>query len=241
MENGEPHHEELIFWDIMISGIVPFRVRSNGCMPDYPEEPIGVRYEFDRFRSLCHRCYVRLLVHNSIPTLVNICMSSLFNDYNEDIRLVDHRRVGSGTIHDFGRWMLRKCKPELIGPVKELILRIRHPLSRFDKYEGGGLDYSENGQRGDIPLPVLCCGSQVLPHHYTIYPAYYLVWKEWSRVHFPGMLANSICYDDARFQCEMCRSTERYYTPEIDYVRTEIGYVKRTIEYLGPLYRMAAM
>lgn len=232
--DGEPDHDRVKSWSYQF--ITPrgewwnYRIRTPQCVELYPNEVIGKRFSSSGFRSLCHRCYIWLLVTRSVPSLVNLCVAEMYRNYLENLDLPD-RRTGFGTISDFRKSLLRsapfvkRVSPALSAAITSIVARIEHSMSRFDKFVGGGYDYSDNGQQYSIPLPVLCTGATGLPHHFTIYPSFFLRWKEWSRVSMPGWGVTAR-REEARFQCVHCRGKEDIYFPVIDYSRTLNGYVK---------------
>lgn len=249
MTDGEPDHEILRAWEFLfqypeqrllkaanedayiiqhLMRCIAIKVRSSGCEPLYVGEPIGIRFQYGKFKSLCHSCYVQLLVHGSVPTLVNLCVAQLFNEFVEARHIEGKRPLGR--ITEF-RMLLKKksgvltrlVHPDLAKALVDIANRLEPSFCRFGKDCGGGNDYNaRNEPQHSIPLPILCIGSSILPEHWTIYPAYLLHISEWK--HFRSKKSALGGEDPARFQCIHCRKSETYHFPKINYLETELGY-----------------
>lgn len=242
MTGGEPDDEVLVRWEFLltypvcgpkVSGYggkvmmrsVPITVRSPGCQAQYMGEPIGIRFEHGGFRSLCHECYVKLLVCGSVPSLVNLCIAELYQAFADtlDTKWKNHPKMCL-----LFRQKLRsksKNRTSLVHPNLALSLvdishRIDLQYKRFDKIEGGGNDYTAaDGQQVSIPLPTLCVGSaRCTTSHYTIYPSFLLQVQDWK---YHG-------HQTARFQCVHCMSIDEELFPHaaaaINFIGSEIGY-----------------
>lgn len=248
MTGGEPDREVIIRWEFLFDyynyedrgwvhadyGKVPMRsvpisVRSPGCEAFYCGEPIGQRFSHGKYKSLCHMCYVKLLVCASVPSLVNLCVAELFQGFVDNALTVEKRQwVNTPKLFLLFRQYLRqqsKRKTKLVHPVlRNALVDISHRIElqydRFGKAGGGGNDYTAaSGHQRAIPLPTLCIGSpQCASGHYTIYPSFMLQVKDW----------RYYAHHTARFQCVHCRNLEEELFPKhlavINFISTEIGY-----------------